>query len=204
MAQKLVDRINLLVDNGTIGVIIVVIFLALFLHWRLAFWVAVAIPISFAGMFVCAALLGITINVISLFGMILVIGILVDDGIVIAENIYQLHEKGVPRYQAALEGTMQVLPAVFSAILTTVIAFMTFLFLDGRLGEIFSEMAIVIIFSLIFSLIEGAFILPAHIAHSAAMKEGAKLNRIQLFFDKVMSFLRSKILCPYPQICTES
>ncbi len=195
-SKNLVDRINLLVNNGTIGVVIVIIFLAMFLHWRLAFWVAVAIPISFAGMFICAALLGITINVISLFGMILVIGILVDDGIVIAENIYQLHEKGVPRYQAALEGTMQVLPAVFSAILTTVIAFMTFLFLDGRLGEIFSEMAIVVIFSLIFSLVEGAFILPAHIAHSAAMKEGAKLNRVQLFFDRIMSFLRSKFYAP--------
>ncbi len=195
-SKNLVDRINLLTENGVLGFVIVAVLLALFLHWRLAIWVALAIPISFAGMFICASLIGVTINVISLFGMILVIGILVDDGIVISESIYQLHEKGMPRYQAALEGTMRVLPAVFSAIITTVIAFMTFFFIDGRLGDIFLEMSIVVIFSLIFSLIEGAFILPAHVAHSAAMKEGAKPNKVQQFFDKIMFFMRDKLYAP--------
>ena len=146
------QRTQLLIENGILGFVIVAILLAMFLHWRLAFWVALAIPISFAGMFICANLLDVTINVISLFGMILVIGILVDDGIVIGENIYQKYEKGVPRMKAAIDGTMEVLPAVFSAIVTTVVAFSTFLFLDGRLGDFFREMAIVVIFSLIFSL----------------------------------------------------
>jgi multidrug efflux pump subunit AcrB len=190
------QRIALLTENGIIGFLIVVVLLAMFLHWRLAFWVAIAIPISFAGMFICANALGITINVISLFGMILVIGILVDDGIVIGENIYQEYEKGVPRLQAALNGTMQVLPAVFAAIITTVVAFSSFLFIDGRLGDFFSEMAIVVIFSLVFSLIEGAFILPTHVAHSKALSPNRSTNRVQEAFEKLMILMRDKTYAP--------
>ena len=167
--KYLLGRINLLAENGYLGFFIVIILLAIFLNWRLAFWVALAIPISFCGMFLLVPLTGITINIMSVFGMILVIGILVDDGIVIAENIYQKYEEGLPPNEAALEGTMEVLPAVFSAIVTTVIAFTAFLFVDGRLGDFFGQVAIVVILCLIFSLVEGAFILPAHIAHSKAL-----------------------------------
>lgn len=190
------QRIDLLTSNGIQGFLIVTLLLAMFLHWRLAFWVALAIPISFAGMFICANLLGITINVISLFGMIIVIGILVDDGIVIGENIYSQYEKGVASIPAASNGTMQVLPAVFSAILTTIIAFSSFLFIDGRLGDIFSEMAIVVIFSLIFSLVEGAFILPTHVAHSKALQENREPNRLQRGLEKMMAWLRDRLYAP--------
>ena len=123
---NLVQRIELLTHNGTIGGILVLILLALFLNFRLSFWVAMSIPVSFAGMFILASFHGLTINVISLFAMILVIGILVDDGIVIGENIFAQFEKGKKPLQAAVDGTMQVLPAVTSAILTTVAAFSTF------------------------------------------------------------------------------
>ncbi|MEO0404427.1 MAG: efflux RND transporter permease subunit, partial [Bacteroidota bacterium] len=135
------QRIDLLVENGIIGFVLVLIFLALFLNVRLAFWVALAIPVSFMGMFLVASIIGVTINVISLFGMILVIGILVDDGIVIAENIYQHYERGATRYEATINGTLEVLPAVFSAIVTTVVAFSSFYFIEGRLGDFFVEMA---------------------------------------------------------------
>ena len=192
----LMQRIELLQNNGIIGFIIVLILLSMFLHWRMAFWVALAIPISFAGMFLCASLLDVTLNVISLFGMIVVIGILVDDGIVIAENIYQHYERGASAFDAAVEGTMEVLPAVFSAIITTVIAFMTFFFIDGRLGDFFQEMAIVVIFSLIFSLVEGALILPAHIAHSKALAQDSEPNLLQRSLDQMMAFLRDKIYSP--------
>ncbi|MEM6771040.1 MAG: efflux RND transporter permease subunit, partial [Bacteroidota bacterium] len=120
------ERIWTLINNGWQGFLIVCVLLAVFLHWRLAFWVALSIPISFAGMFIIASAMGITLNVISLFGMILVIGILVDDGIVIGENIYSYHEKGMPRIKAAIDGTNNVLSAVFAAITTTVIAFSSF------------------------------------------------------------------------------
>ena len=190
------QRIDTLIDNGWQGFLIVCILLAVFLHWRLAFWVALSIPISFAGMFIVASYLGITLNVISLFGMILVIGILVDDGIVIGENIYSYHEKGVPRIQAAIEGTQNVIGAVFAAIVTTVIAFSSFFFLDGSLGDFFPEMAVVVIFSLIFSLVEGFIILPTHVAHSKALDKGAKPNWVQHKFDQLMNLLRDRMYAP--------
>ena len=190
------QRMHTLQVNGIQGFFIVAILLAVFLHWRLAFWVALSIPISFAGMFIVANALDITLNVISLFGMIIVIGILVDDGIVIGENIYSYHEKGLPRTRAALSGTVDVLPAVFAAILTTVIAFACFFFIDGRLGDIFREMAIVVIFSLIFSLVEGAVILPTHISHSKALDPDVKPNKVQRKFDQLMNFLRDTLYAP--------
>ncbi len=195
-SEVLRDRIGLLTENGVSGFFIVLLLLAMFLNWRLAFWVALSIPISFAGMFFFANLVGITINVISLFGMILVIGILVDDGIVISENIYQKYESGVPRHKAAIEGTMEVLPAVFAAILTTVIAFNLFYYIDGQIGDFFSSMATVVIFCLIFSLVEGALILPAHVAHSKALAEGNEKNRISKALDSFMFFLRDNLYAP--------
>ncbi len=190
------QRMHTLQTNGIQGFFIVAILLAVFLHWRLAFWVALSIPISFAGMFIIANALDVTLNVISLFGMIIVIGILVDDGIVIGENIYSYHEKGIPRIKAAITGTTDVLSAVFAAILTTVIAFSSFFFIDGTLGDFFREMAIVVIFSLIFSLIEGAVILPTHVAHSHALDKGVEPNWIQRKFDGLMNFLRDTLYAP--------
>ena len=193
------ERIELLGNNGLIGFILVFVFLSMFLHPSLAGWVAAAIPISFAGMFILASFYGISLNVISLFGMIIVIGILVDDGIVIAENIYQHHERGKDPIQAAYDGTMEVLPAVFSAVMTTVVAFSLFFMLDGRMGDFFPEMGFVVIATLIFSLIEGAFILPAHIAHSKALS-GKKTNKVsQTIIDYSTKFLdwnRKKIYQP--------
>ncbi len=195
------QRIELLTNNGVIGFLLVLILLALFLNYRLAFWVALSIPISFAGMFIVGAAYGLTINVISLFGMILVIGILVDDGIVIAENIYQHYEMGKDRLTAAIDGTMEVLPAVFSAIITTMLAFSTFFFVEGRLGEFFSEVSFVLMATLAFSLVEGALILPAHVGHSKALNKDYKENIITRTFDNVMKFLRDKLYAPVLRFC---
>ena len=190
------QRIDLLVNNGLVGFLLVVIFLALFLNYRLAFWVALAIPVSFAGMFILASFVGVTINVISLFGMILVIGILVDDGIVIAENIYRKYEEGYSRFDATLQGTIEVLPAVFSAIVTTVVAFSLFFFIEGQLGDFFREMAFVVIFSLVFSLVEGALILPAHIGHSKALKRGKKLTIVEEVMKRFMDWMKKRLYAP--------
>ena len=185
------QRIALLTKNGVIGFILVLLILTLFLHPSLAGWVAVAIPISFAGMFILASFYGITLNVISLFGMIIVIGILVDDGIIIAENIYQRYEQGEDRISAAINGTLEVLPAVFSAILTTIVAFSLFFMLDGMLGDFFPEMGFVVIGTLIFSLIEGVIILPTHIAHSKALKGIQPPNKLKRIIDKTTSILET-------------
>ena len=212
LSVTLVQRKDLLSENAIVGMLLVLLFLSLFLNTRLAFWVAVGLPVAFAGMFMFAAYFAVTINVLSLFGMIIVIGILVDDGIVIAENIYQHYEKGKTPEQAALDGVMEVLPAIVSAILTTILAFSIFLFLDGRIGEFFGEVSVVVILTLVVSLVEALIILPAHLAHSKALKkqnntpkEGvagvfqkvfSKLRYINMFGDKIMTWLRDKLYSP--------
>lgn len=197
------QRIDLLLNNGIVGFVLVAVILALFLNIRLALWVAIAIPVSLLGMFILAVFSGITINVISLFGMILVIGILVDDGIVISENIYQHYERGSSRMQAAIQGTMEVLPAVISAILTTMVAFSAFFFIDGRLGDFFSEMAVIVIATLAVSLVEGALILPAHVAHSKALQKDRKPNQFEKTMTRVMDYMRDRLYAPLLRFCIE-
>ena len=187
------DRTWLLTKNAISGILLVLFFLALFLNLRLAFWVAFGLPISFLGMFIFAAQLGVTINVLSLFGMIIVIGILVDDGIVIGENIYHhYYDLGKSKIRAAIDGTVEVIPPIVSAILTTIIAFSTFFFVDGRIGSFFGEVSTIVLLTLSVSLIEALIILPAHIAHSKALdrnklqnKEAVKTNKIDSFFKKI-------------------
>lgn len=190
------QRIDLLLNNGIIGFVLVLVLLALFLNFRLAFWVALSIPISFAGMFILASFFDITINVISLFGMITVIGILVDDGVVISENIYQHYEKGSNRFVAAIKGTMEVAPAIISAILTTIVAFSTFFFIEGRLGDMFKEMAFIVIATLLFSLVEGLLILPAHVAHSKALNRKLAPNKFMQVTANTMNWMRNRMYKP--------
>lgn len=204
----LTQRTELLVKNAWQGMLLVLFFLSLFLNTRLAFWVAFGLPVAFLGMFAFAGLFDVTINVLSLFGMIIVIGILVDDGIVIAENIYQHYERGKKPVQAALDGILEVIPPIVSAIITTVLAFSIFLFLDSRIGEFFSEVSVIVILTLVVSLVEALIILPAHLAHSkalqpldAAPKQGmaavfAKLRGFNALGEKIMNTLRDKMYAP--------
>lgn len=166
------QRIDLLTTNGIFGLVLVLLFLGLFLNIKLSAWVAFGIPFSFLGMFIIGSFYGMSINMISLFGMILVVGILVDDGIVIAENIYAHYEKGKNPREAALEGTLEVLPSVFSSVITTIVAFSVLLFVEGL--EMMREMAFVAIACLSFSLFEAYFILPAHLAHANILAEPKK------------------------------
>ncbi|MCF7823904.1 MAG: efflux RND transporter permease subunit [Candidatus Marinimicrobia bacterium] len=186
----------ILANNGIMGFILVVIFLSLALNPRMAFWVAISIPLSFMGMFALAPLLDITLNRISLFGMILVVGILVDDGIVIAENIYQHHEQGKRRIRAAIDGALEVLPAVTSAVITTMVAFSAFLLIEGTFGQFFREMALVVMLALFISLIEGALILPAHIAHSKALMMDRKPSWLEKRSTEILAHIRDHWYAP--------
>ncbi len=189
------NRQQLLVDNGIIGIILVLIFLSIFLKPSIAFWVAVGLPFSFLGLFIFAPSF-MTINVISLFGMIIVIGILVDDGIVIAENIYDQFQKGKSKVQAAIDGTMQVFPPIIAAILTTIIAFSTFIFLPDRIGSFFGQIAKVVGIILLISLIEAFLILPSHLSHSRALRRDAKPFILNVWADRGISWVRDKIYVP--------
>lgn len=194
--KSLRERLRLLIKNGIVGVVLILIFLALFLHYRLAFWVALGIPISFLSMFILFGMYGMTINVISLFGMIIVIGILVDDGVIVSENIYRYYEQGMDRIDAAIKGTFDVIPSIVAAILTTVIIFSIFFFLEGRVGEVFGDISFVVITTLVVSLIEALFILPAHIAHSKALQRKGDKTGLQRVMEKFLQGFIDKVYAP--------
>ena len=206
LSITLEQRTSLLLENAIIGMILVLLFLSVFLNGYAALWVAFGLPIAFLGMFICIGYFNVTINVLSLFGMIIVIGILVDDGIVIAENIYKHLEQGKSPIKASIEGTLEVIPPILSAILTTILSFTTFLFLDGQIGMFFGEISIVVIITLLISLVEALFILPAHLAHSKGLKK-SKNNSSSFFINrwikqinqkgqKLMNFLNEKLYTP--------
>jgi multidrug efflux pump subunit AcrB len=179
------QRISLLVKNGLIGLVLVVLTLTLFLNLRLSFWVAMGIPISYAGMFFLFGFTPASVNVISLFGMIMVLGIVVDDAIVVGENIFQHVENGVPPEKAALRGTLEVLPAVTASVATTIIAFIPFFFIEGRMGMFIWQMALAVILALIISLFECIVILPPHLAHTKELRQDIekKPSKIRLKLD---------------------
>jgi multidrug efflux pump subunit AcrB len=185
------QRIDLLIKDGWTGLVLIVILLGIFLHLRVSFWVAVGIPISYLGMFIIAKMFGMTINAISLFGMILVSGILVDDAIVISENVFAHYEMGKTRARAAIDGTFEVFPSVFTSVFATMVMFMPFFFLDGRMGEMFADMALVVIACLGVSLLDAAFFLPAHLAHSEAFTKKEK-GKFRLWSDRVIEAIRMK------------
>ncbi len=188
------QRVDLLMSNGAVGLILVLVCLGLFLSVRLSFWVALGIPISFLGMFIVGNLAGITINMLSLFGMILVVGILVDDGIVIAENVYTHAERGKTPIKAAVDGTVEMLPAVFTSVTTTIIAFIPLMLLDNE--GFTTEMAIVVIACLAFSLVEAFFVLPSHLSTGKALlkKEGRpNKDRIRGALDRAIKYTRDHI-----------
>ena len=188
------QRVSLLTNNGAVGLLLVLVALGLFLSIRLSVWVAIGIPVSFLGMFIVANLAGVTINMLSLFGMILVVGILVDDGIVIAENIYTHSERGKSPLRAAVDGTVEMLPAVFTSVLTTIIAFIPLMLLDN--DGFTTELSIVVIGCLAFSLVEAFFVLPSHLAGGTALSKSAsssKKDPIRRGLDRGIKYLRDNI-----------
>ena len=190
------QRIELLVNNGLIGLILVVLTLGFFLNMRLSFWVSIGIPFSFAGTFLIMNMIPITINVISLFGMILVIGILVDDAIVVAESVFAHFERGKPALRAAIDGTSQMIAPVTTSVLTTIIAFTPFFFLDGFLGKFIWHMAVVVVAALAFSLIEAFFILPAHLAHSKGLHEHSQDSKLRRRIESIIKFITHRMYSP--------
>ncbi|MDX1395396.1 MAG: efflux RND transporter permease subunit [Gemmatimonadota bacterium] len=164
-ADYLESRLSLLVKNGRLGLLLVIVALALFLNARLAFWTSVGIFLSFAGAFAIMAALGVSINMMSLFGFILAIGIVVDDAIVVGENIYSERQRGTPPHQSAVRGAQRVAVPVTFAVMTTVAAFTPLLFIPGSIGKFLYVIPIIVISVLALSLVEALFILPNHLSH---------------------------------------
>jgi multidrug efflux pump subunit AcrB len=159
------SRIDLLVRNGMIGLMIVFILLWTFLNARLSFWGGMGIPISIAGALAILWAVGGTINMISLFGLIMVLGIVVDDAIVVGEAIYFHRKQGKPPLKAAVDGVSEVGMPVIAAVITTIVAFIPLLYVGGIMGKFIAIMPIVVISCLAVSLVECLLLLPAHLSH---------------------------------------
>lgn len=159
------DRLELLTKNGIGGLILVFVVLALFLEIRLAYWVALGIPISILGAGVALGWGGQTLNMLSLFSFLMALGIVVDDAIVIGENIYAHRELGKDPMRAAVDGAAEVLPSVIASVATTIIAFSPMFFVSGVMGKFMAVIPFAVIAMLLISLLESTFVLPCHLAH---------------------------------------
>ena len=160
------QRIDLLVKNGIGGLILVLLILYIFLNGRVAFWVAIGIPTSFLGALAVLYFFGGSINMISLFGLIMALGIIVDDAIVVAEDALTHYQTGENSLLAAEGGAMRMLAPVMSSSLTTIAAFFPLLLVSGIIGSILFDIPFVVICVIIASLIESFLILPGHLRHS--------------------------------------
>lgn len=203
LARFVEGRLDLMLRNGKSGLFLVVLSLVLFLNWRVAMWTAIGLPISFLGTFVVMALFGVSINLLSMFGLIIVLGIIVDDAIVIGENIYRRVEEGMPAREAAILGATEVQWPVTTAVCTTIAAFTPLMFIKGQIGDFFRELPLVVIAALSVSLVEALVILPAHLSHLPAQKQKRKearknaFGRAAQFFDSLQTGFLNKLMAIY-------
>ncbi|MGQ8366841.1 efflux RND transporter permease subunit [Glaciecola sp. 1036] len=183
-SQIVKSRINTLVTNAIQGGVLVLALLTLFLRPSIALWVFIGIPVSFMGAFIMMPFFGITLNILSLFGFILVLGIVVDDAIVTGENVYTHLKTSQNGEQAAILGTQEVATPVTFGVLTTVAAFLPLAFIEGNRGALFAQIPAVVIPVLLFSLIESKFVLPAHLKYIKlrSTKTPSKLDAFQQRF----------------------
>jgi multidrug efflux pump subunit AcrB len=164
MSAILAERLGSMKSNAWQGALMVVITLALFLRLRLAFWVAWGVPTAFLGTFAVLPFFGVSINWISLMGLVLVLGILVDDAIVVGENTHVEQQRSASKLEGAIRGAQGLATPVIFGVLTTIAAFAPMLAVPGSMGKLTRSLPIVVIVSLFFSLLESLFVLPAHLA----------------------------------------
>ncbi|WOE73883.1 efflux RND transporter permease subunit [Alterisphingorhabdus coralli] len=164
-SELLNDRLGLLLDNATLGLILVLVALTLFLDSRLALWTAVGIAATFVGAIFVLEFVGSSINMFSLFGFILALGLVVDDAVVVGENIYAERERGRTGMGAAIAGAQRVTMPVIFAVATTIAAFSPLFAVEGVIGKILSDIPVVIMAVLSLSLIEALLVLPHHLSH---------------------------------------
>ena len=191
-AQMLSARLSLMLRTGATGFALVFVALALFLDLRLALWVSLGIPISFVGALALMPSLDVSINIMSLFAFVTVLGIVVDDAIIVGENIFRHQEDHGDGLRGSIEGAQEIAKPVTFAVLTTVAAFMPLLFVPGMMGKIFRVIPLVVIPCLLFSLIESLGILPVHLSHLQRRGKPGVWRRFQgLFADGLKLFIRT-------------
>ena len=193
--QLLRERVNLLLRNGAFGFALVFLFLVLMLDLRLAVWVSAGIATAFMGGIMLFGALGVTITMISLFGLIIVLGLVVDDAIVIGENIDAEQQSGAPGDVAARRGAQRMLAPVVVGVLTTVAAFAPLLVTGGTFGDITRAIPVVVISVLLVSVLEAFCILPSHLSHGASWSRGP-IKRIQAKIGAGVKWVRDRLVRP--------
>ena len=178
-SQVLTDRLAIMLNNGAAGFVLVFVVLALFLEMRLAFWVSLGIPICFLGAFALMPGLDLSVNMVSCFAFILVLGIVVDDAIIVGENIHRHQERHGDGLRGAVDGAREIGRPVVYAVLTTAAAFLPLLFVTGAFGQMFQVVPLVVLPCLFFSLLESLGILPAHLAHGRRRRRAGSWRRLQ-------------------------
>ncbi|MBB1310045.1 efflux RND transporter permease subunit [Pseudoalteromonas sp. SR41-8] len=191
------SRIATLTTNALQGGILVLALLTLFLRPAIAFWVFIGIPVSFMGAFLAMPLFGVTLNIMSLFGFILVLGIVVDDAIVTGENVYTHLKTAESGEQAAIRGTQEVATPVTFGVLTTVAAFLPLAFIEGSRGALFAQIPVVVIPVLLFSLIESKFVLPAHLKYIKLRHQKGEPSKFDKFQQRFADGFEHAILKYY-------
>lgn len=191
------NRLSTLARSATQGGILVFILLFIFLRFTVALWVCIGIPVCFMGAFLLMPLTGVTINIISCFAFILVLGIVVDDAIVTGENIYRHVKEGGNSTLAAITGTQQVAVPVTFGVLTTIVAFVPIMMMGGARGALFKQIPLIVIPVLVFSLIESKLILPSHLKHMRSEEPNNVLFRFQQAIARGLELFIEKIYQPF-------
>jgi HAE1 family hydrophobic/amphiphilic exporter-1 len=189
-ASVVQDRLDMIIANAAQGLIMVFLILWLFFSLRYSFWVTMGLPVSFLGALFILPFLGITINMISMVGLLIGIGLLMDDAIVIAENIAARMNRGERAMQAAINGVTQVLPGIMSSFATTLMVFGSLAFITGEIGQILRVMPIVLIVVVSVSLLEAFLILPSHLGHSLAAIDKREDSKFRQLFEAKFDHLR--------------
>ncbi len=196
VSSNVQGRLDMLLRNGVQGLLMVFAMLWLFFSLRYSFWVTMGLPISFMGALFILPLIGVTINMISMVGLLIGIGLLMDDAIVIAENIASRMRKGDTPIHAAIEGTRQVFPGIASSFATTLMVFGSLAFINGEMGQILRVMPIVLIVVLSVSLLEAFLVLPNHLGHSLSHMKKRKDSRFRQSFERGFDTLRERLFGP--------
>jgi len=193
LARFVEGRLDLLTRNALAGAFLVFTTLLLFLNWRVAWWVGVGLVTAIAGTLVFMQVLGVTLNLLTMFGLIVVLGLLVDDAIVVAENIQARHDRGEPSLQAAERGADQVMWPVCATVITSVVAFLPLTFIKGEIGDLLGALPVVVAIALGMSLVESLLIMPSHMAHSLIRRDRLDkekpdgwLHRFELWRDRII------------------
>lgn len=170
VARLIDQRLDLMLRNAQQGFVLIILILCLFLNLRVALFVGLGVPVALLGTFTVMQAFGQSINLVSLFGLIIVIGMLVDDGIVVGENIYTKMQQGLDSHRAAIKGTREMTLPVFGAVLTSILAFLPLAFMQGQIGQMLGSLPIIVGGALFMSLIEVYVSLPSHLAHHAKLR----------------------------------